>query len=253
MFLFNLTSPRILMGSSGGGGGGGGGSSSSKKRTPTPAPKPQKYSAAANNTARGIPNTKGRNLDADMAAGSNYAPTKNAGTAQAKQYTHTGGSDGPSRKLVPLTSDTPINSKTSVSAKDLASGNVTTFKAKTGTGSITVARGTKFEDVPTVNVGVNGNKTVSNADTYNSTDVASPPKTSPVTPTTSTGTPTPVTAPKTIKPQDGVGGGRDGGDSGKSKASKADEDKLKIKRKAEGVKGYKRKKSSNPMTIKQGN
>lgn len=252
MFLFNLTSPRILMNSDGGGGGGGGSSKSSvrpkARPKPTPAPKPQKYSAAANNTARGIPNTKGRNLDADMAAGSNYAPTKNAGTANAKQYTYTGGTDGPSRKLVPLKNNTPINSKTSVSAKDLKDGNVSTFKAKSGTGSITVAKGTKFEDVPTVNVGVDGKKTVSNADTYNSTDVASP-----TTATiTSTGTSSPVTAPKTIKSQDGIGGGRDGGASGKSKASKADEDKLKIKRKARGVKGYKRNKTSNPMTIKQG-
>ena len=160
---------------------------------------------------------KGRDLDLDMIAGSTYTKDKTTGV---------------------------ISSPTSVTAKDLKSGNVTTYPAKNGTGSVTVKKGTKLEDVPTVNVGVNGNATKSNEDVYSSTPV-----TAPVAPVTSS--PAPVTAPETIAPADGVGGGggRDGGASAKRKASKTNEDKLKIKRKSEGVKGYKT--SKNPMSIKR--
>ena len=136
-----------------------------------------------------------------------------------------------------------ISSPTSVTAKDLKSGNVSTFKSKTGSGSVTVKRGTKLKDVPTVNVGVNGKKTVSNADAYNSKDVATPP------PATVKSSPS-VVAPETTDPSDGVGGGRDGGGSARRKASKANEDNLAVKRKAVGVKSYKRNKAANPMTIK---
>ena len=91
---------------------------------------------------------------------------------------------------------------------------------------------------------MNGKKTVSNVDAYDSKDVAAPT----VAPKSSS---SPVTAPETTDPSDGVGGGRDGGGSAKRKASKADEDKLTIKRKSEGVKGYKTKKAKNPMAIKK--
>ncbi|WMM95736.1 hypothetical protein CRP403_gp22 [Roseobacter phage CRP-403] len=57
----------------------------------------------------------------------------------------------------------------------------------------------------------------------------------------SSGSSSPVTAPEKIDAQDGVGGGgRDGGKSGKQKASKVDEDKLKVQRQAQGVDRYKR-------------
>ena len=107
-----------------------------------------------------------------------------------------------------------------------------------------MARGTKLKDVPTVNVGVDGKKTVSNTDAYDSKDVATPPKAPTVTND-------PVSAPEVTEPEKGVGGGRDGGASAKRKASSADEDKLKIKRKAQGVKGYKRDTNANPMAIKR--
>ena len=249
MFLLNLNGPQIAFSSSGGGGGGGGSSSSSKSPTrpkARPAAKPATKTSGGGKGSKPKSTSGGRNLDADMAAGSTYAPTKNAGTSKAKQSTYTGGTNGPSRKLVPLTKNTPINSKTSVTAKDLKAGNVSTFKSKNGSGSITVARGTKLKDVPTVNVGVNGNKTVKNEDAYDSKDVAAPI----AAPTKSS---SPVTAPETTDPSDGVGGGRDGGGSAKRKASKANEDNLSVKRRAEGVKGYKREKSANPMAIKGGN
>ncbi|MFS9669372.1 hypothetical protein, partial [Klebsiella pneumoniae] len=85
-----------------------------------------------------------------------------------------------------------LASKTSVTAKDLKAGKVTTYKNKSGTGSITVARGTKLKDVPEVNVGGKSNK-----ETYDPVG-STPNKTSPVaaTPTSSE----PVTAPEKISP-----------------------------------------------------
>lgn len=276
MFL-KFLKPQIVFGSggsdSGGGGGGGGGSSSSSKKktttTVTTSPKPKPKPAAKTTTTSSKIGTDagdgmvwaksknsnalvrvsakkssggGRNLDADMAAGSPYAPTKNAGTANAKQYTYTGETDSKDRKLVPLENGTKLNSKTSVTAKDLAAGKVTTYKSKTGTGSVTVARGASLADVPTVNVGVDGKKTVSNADAYDPVG-STPNKTSPV----ATPSSDPVVAPETIAPQDGVGGGRDGGASAKRNKSKVSEDNLKVSRSAEGVDRYKRKQS---MAIK---
>ena len=230
MFLLNLNGPQIAYNSSGGGGGGGGSSSSSSssntrpvarpapKPKPKPAPKPKTSGGGKGSKPKST--SKGRDRDADMFAGSTYKKQPNGS----------------------------YKSPTSVTAKDLKSGNVSTFKSKTGSGSLTVARGTKLEDTPTVNVGVNGGKTVSNTDAYDSKDVAAPTPTAPV----STGkSSAPVTAPETTDPSDGVGGGRDGGGSAKRKASKADEDKLTIKRKSEGVKGYKTKKAKNPMAIKK--
>ena len=76
----------------------------------------------------------GRNLDADMFAGSNYAPTVDAGTANAFQ-----------------TQTSNFNSPTSVTAADLASGNYDQFKTPEG-GSITVAKGTSAQDVPMVDI-----------------------------------------------------------------------------------------------------
>ena len=52
-------------------------------------------------------------------------------------------------------------------------------------------------------------------------------------------------SPEVIKPLSGVGGGRDGGAAGKSKAGKTDESKLKIKRTSKGVKDYRIKKSNS--------
>ena len=213
MFLTKFTEQQICFGAGGGGGGGGGG---------------------------------GRNIDADMFAGSNYGPTTNAGTADARQSTYSGGSRGPSRRSVPVTGKTKsFNSKTSVSARDLSSGNVSTYKAKSGTGSVTVARGTSLSAVPTVNVAVNGGKTRSNSDVYNSKDVAAPNKTSPE-PDSSNNS---VTAPKKIEPENGVGGGRDGGNGRKSKASKTVEDNVALKRNARGVERYRTARSGNSMSI----
>lgn len=266
MFL-NFLKPNIAFGSSGssggGGGGGGGGSSSSssssskpaKKTTTTTTKKKKTSSKIGTDAGDGMVWAKssnsnalvrvsknkssgGRNLDADMAAGSGYAPTKNAGTSKAKQVTYTNDTDGPKRKEVALTKKTPIQSKTSVTAKDLKAGKVTTYKAKSGTGSVTVARGTKFEDVPEVNVGGKTNK-----ETYDPVG-STPNKTNPVT--TKTTSTEPVTAPETIRPQDGVGGGgRDGGKSGKLKASKVNEDNLRVQRNSEGVDRYKRAQASS--------
>ncbi len=224
MFLNKLFGPQIVFGSSGGGSGGGGSSRSS---------------------------SRGRNRDADMAAGSRYAPTKNAGTSRARQVTYTGGSNGPSRTTRSIGgggkgSSRSLNSPTSVSAKDLKSGNVSTYKNKTGGGSVTVSRGTALKDVPQV-----GSKP--NSEVYSSKDVATPPPMAPV----SSGSNAPVTAPELIDPADGVGGGRDGGGSAKRKASKTQEDNIAITRAAEGVDGYKRKRSDkskaaeNPMSIRK--
>lgn len=239
MFLNKLFGPQIVFGS-GGGGGGGGGSSSSRssapktsprpkpRPAPKPAPKPKpkpapkpKSSGGGKGSSKPKSTSKGRDLNADMYAGSTYKKQPNGS----------------------------YKSPTSVTAKDLKSGNVSTYKSKTGTGSITVARGTKLADVPTVNVGVNGGKTRSNADVYDSKDVAAPKTTAPV----STGSSAPVTAPERIDPTDGVGGGRDGGGSARRKASKTSEDNVQVKRAAEGVDKYKKKRTvaakANPMAI----
>lgn len=222
--LSKLFGPQIAYGSSGGGSGGGGGggggssrSSSSQSRSrrtapkpkPKPAPKP-KSSGGGKGSSKPKSTSKGRNRDADMYAGSRYK----------KQ------------------ADGSYKSNTSVSAKDLKSGNVTTYKAKNNTGSITVARGTKFEDVPQVG-------TKPNSQVYNNVDVASPTKQAPVQ---SGGSSAPVTAPEKISPQDGVGGGRDGGGSAKRKASNVNEDNIRVKRQAQGVDKYK---NTQTASIKQ--
>lgn len=287
MFLTDLIKPQIAFGS-GGGGSGGGGSSSSKSKSSSSKSK-SKSSGGGKGSSSKSTSSGGRNLDADMKAGSNYAPTKNAGTSKAKQttpkattsspkssgggkgskpkststgrnldadmfagsgyaptknagtkdayqVTYTNDTYGPDRKEVKVTGKTTdFNSKTSVTAKDLADGNVSTYKAKNGVGSVTVAQGTKFDDVPEVDVG--GKK---NSDAYDNKDVATPTKTPPVVTTNNGGGSTaPVTAPEKIDPRDGVGGGRDGGKARKSTASKTDEDKVAIARKAQGVNRYK--------------
>ena len=81
--------------------------------------------------------------DADMFAGSNYAPTVNAGTANAilsAGAQNTGDRDN----------NSTISSPTSVTAADLANNNVETY-GTTGGGSITVADGTAASDLPMVN------------------------------------------------------------------------------------------------------
>ena len=231
MFLTKLFQSKIVFGGDGGGGGGGGGSSSKSKSKPAPKPVAKKSS--------------GRNLDADMFAGSGYAPTKNAGTSKAKQVTYTHATDRDDRRQVPVTgSTTSFNSKSSVSAKDLADGNVSEYKAKTGGGGLIVSRGTTLDQAPQVDA-TSGGRT--NREVYDSTDVRAPTTATPVT-TGDGGSSAPVTAPQTIDPKDGVGGGRDGGKARKSKASKTNEDKIAVKRKSMGISRYQTVRS-NPMAI----
>ena len=236
MFLTNLFQSKIVFGGDGGGGGGGGGSSSSSS-APKSSPRPR---------ARPKPKPKksrGRNLDADNFAGSDYAPTKNAGTSKAKQVTYTHATDRDDRRQVPVTgATTSFNSRSSVSAKDLADGNVSEYKSKTGKGGLIVSRGTTLDQAPQVDA-TSGGKT--NKEVYDSTDVRSTATTT--TTDTGGGSSSPVTAPKTIDPKDGVGGGRDGGKARKSKASKTDEDKIAIKRKSLGISRY--QKSNNSLAI----
>ena len=229
MFLIKLIKPQIAF-NKGGGGGGGGSSSKSSKPKPAPKPKPKK--------------TGGRNLDADNFAGSGYAPTKDAGTSKARQVTYTSATDRADRKEVPVTgATTSFNSKSSVSAKDLADGNVSEYKAKTGGGGLIVSRGTTLDQAPQVDA-TSGGKT--NREVYDSTDVRAPTTTTTVT--NGGGSSAPVTAPETIAPKDGVGGGRDGGKARKSKASKTNEDKIAVKRKSMGISRYQTVRS-NPMAI----
>mgnify|MGYP007005168383 FL=1 len=230
MFLSKVTKPQIAFNK---GGDGGGGSSSKSKSKPTPKPVAKKSS--------------GRNLDADNFAGSSYASTKNAGTSRAKQVTYTHATDRDDRKRVPVTgSTTSFNSKSSVSAKDLADGNVSEYKAKTGGGSLIVSRGTTLDQAPQVDA-TSGGKT--NQEVYDSTDVRAPVTTATVTTGGGGGgSSAPVTAPQTIDPKDGVGGGRDGGKARKSKASKTNEDKIAVKRKSMGISRYQTARS-NPMAI----
>jgi len=232
MFLTKLFQSKIVFGGDGGGGGGGGGSSSKSKSKPAPKPQAKKSS--------------GRNLDADNFAGSSYAPTKNAGTSKAKQVTYTHATDRDDRRQVPVTgSTTSFNSKSSVSAKDLADGNVSEYKAKTGGGGLIVSRGTTLDQAPQVDA-TSGGKT--NQEVYDSTDVRAPVTTATVTTGGGGGSSAPVTAPQTIDPKDGVGGGRDGGKARKSKASKTNEDKIAVKRKSMGISRYQTARS-NPMAI----
>ena len=234
MFLTKLFQSKIVFGGDGGGGGGGGGGGSSSKSKSKPAPKPQAKKSS------------GRNLDADNFAGSSYAPTKNAGTSKAKQVTYTHATDRDDRRQVPVTgSTTSFNSKSSVSAKDLADGNVSEYKAKTGGGGLIVSRGTTLDQAPQVDA-TSGGKT--NQEVYDSTDVRAPVTTATVTTGGGGGSSAPVTAPQTIDPKDGVGGGRDGGKARKSKASKTNEDKIAVKRKSMGISRYQTARS-NPMAI----
>jgi len=230
MFLTKLFQSKIVFGGDGGGGGGGGGSSSKSK----PAPKPVAKKSS------------GRNLDADNFAGSSYAPTKNAGTSKAEQVTYTHATDRDDRRQVPVTgSTTSFNSKSSVSAKDLADGNVSEYKSKTGGGGLIVSRGTTLDQAPQVDA-TSGGKT--NSEVYDTTDVRAPTTTAPVTTGGGGGSSAPVTAPQTIDAKDGVGGGRDGGKARKSKASKTNEDKIAVKRKSMGISRYQTARS-NPMAI----
>lgn len=268
MFLKDLIKPRIAFGggggSSGGGGGGGGSSKSSNK------PKPQAKSKAGTDAGNGMvwkdnggyytrvrsSSGGGRNLNADNFAGSGYAPTKDAGTSKARQVTYSNDTYGPSRTSRPVTgSTTNFQSKTSVTAKDLKDGNVTTYRAKNGVGSVTVAQGTAFDDVPQVDVGGKTNEEV-----YDKTDVATPTNTTTIN--TDSGSSTPVTAPEKIDPRSGVGGGRDGGKASRLKASKTEEDKIALQRKSRGVSRYKisggraaaasvKGTRVNPMSIRQ--
>jgi hypothetical protein len=200
----------------------------------------------------------GRNVNADNFAGSGYAPTKDAGTSKARQVTYSNDTYGPSRTESPVKgSTTNFNSKTSVTAKDLKDGNVTTYRAKNGVGSVTVAQGTAFKDVPQVDVG--GRK---NSEVYDTRDVATPTYRPPVTTTGGGGSSAPVTAPEKIDPRSGVGGGRDGGKASRLKASKTEEDKIALQRKSRGVSRYKiaggraaaaadKNTRVNPMSIRQ--
>lgn len=202
--LSKLFGPQIAFGSSGGGsrgggGGGGGGSSRSRSR-----PRPRSTS-------------RGRNRDADAFAGSRYKPASSSRSSRSSSNSGKG------------------SSSSSVTAKNLRNNNVSTYRNNKG-GSLTVARGVKLANAPTVNVGVNGGATRSNTSVYNSKDVAGPVKQAPVQSGSSSA---PVTAPEMINPQDGVGGGRDGGGSAKRKASSVNEDNIRVKRQAEGVKQYK--------------
>ena len=242
MFLTKLFQSKIVFGGNGGGGGGGGGSSS-KSSAPKSSPRPKARPAPKPQAKK----SSGRNLDADNFAGSGYAPTKNAGTSKAKQVTYTHATDRDDRRQVPVTgATTSFNSKSSVSAKDLADGNVSEYKSKTGGGGVIVSRGTTLDQAPKVDA-TSGGKT--NSEVYDTTDVRAPTTTAPVTTGGGGGgSSAPVTAPQTIDPKDGVGGGRDGGKARKSKASKTSEDKIAVKRKSMGISRYQTARS-NPMAI----
>lgn len=242
MFLTKLFQSKIVFGGNGGGGGGGGGSSS-KSSAPKSSPRPKARPAPKPQAKK----SSGRNLDADNFAGSGYAPTKNAGTSKAKQVTYTHATDRDDRRQVPVTgATTSFNSKSSVSAKDLADGNVSEYKSKTGGGGLIVSRGTTLDQAPKVDA-TSGGKT--NSEVYDTTDVRAPATTAPVTTGGGGGgSSAPVTAPQTIDPKDGVGGGRDGGKARKSKASKTNEDKIAVKRKSMGISRYQTARS-NPMAI----
>lgn len=243
MFLTKLFQSKIVFGGNGGGGGGGGGSSS-KSSAPKSSPRPKARPAPKPQAKK----SSGRNLDADNFAGSGYAPTKNAGTSKAKQVTYTHATDRDDRREVPVTgATTSFNSKSSVSAKDLADGNVSEYKSKTGGGGVIVSRGTTLDQAPKVDA-TSGGKT--NSEVYDTTDVRAPTTTAPVTTGGGGGggSSAPVTAPQTIDPKDGVGGGRDGGKARKSKASKTNEDKIAVKRKSMGISRYQTARS-NPMAI----
>ena len=226
------------------------------KNAGTSKAKQEKYSHSTDNddrmqipvkTGTDTKNSGGRNLAADMFAGSGYAPTKDAGTSKARQVTYTSATDRADRKEVPVTgATTSFNSKSSVSAKDLIDGNVSEYKSKTGKGGLIVSRGTTLDQAPQVDA-TSGGKT--NSEVYDSTDVRSPSTTTPViTGDGGGGSSAPVTAPETIAPKDGVGGGRDGGKARKSKASKTNEDKIAVKRKSMGISRYQTVRS-NPMAI----
>ena len=221
MFLKELFSPQIAYGSGGGGSGGGG---SSSRRRSAPAPTPVRSSGGKGSKPAPAPKPKaapvkrGRNLDADMYAGSTYK----------KQ------------------ADGSYKSPTSVTAKDFKDKNYTEFKAKSGSGSVVVARGSKLSDVPQVG-------TRPNSQVYNDKDVMT--ANSAITaPSSDSGASKPVAAPERLDETSGVGGGRDGGGSAKRKASKTSEDKVTVDRKAEGVGKYKSAKTAkknNPMAIKK--
>ena len=109
------------------------------------------------------PTSQGRNLDADNFAGSTYAPTSNAGTSTAYQTTQNN-----QGQTVAVDADTTeFNSPTSVTAGDLAAGNVDTYKNNKG-GSITVKKGANPNDIPMVDALGDG---VDNGLVYDGIDV----------------------------------------------------------------------------------
>ena len=265
MFLLNLFGPQIAFGSSGGGGGGGGGGSSSSKSKSKPKPAAKTSGGGKGSKPKAV------NPNAAMAASMKSAGIMTVGGKQTPKTPYKAGNpairetNSKGSKIVGgLNADKKVSMATNkdgslyvpYNGKDAHNYNAVSKANPTGK---TIMNSTIPDNDKMV---AHIQQSAKEVATYNDS-VTAPTTTAPVT---SGGSSAPVTAPEVIDPKDGVGGGRDGGASGKSKAGKADEGKLNIKRKAEGVDQYKNKKTEkgkvgtvagkakvkNPMAIKRG-
>ena len=243
MFLTKLFQSKIVFGGNGGGGGGGGGSSS-KSSAPKSSPRPK---------ARPAPKPKAVNPNAAMATSMKSAGIMTVGGKQTPKTPYNAGNpairetNSKGSKIVGGLDD---NKKVSMATnkdgslyvpyngKDAHNYNAVSKANPTGK---TIMKSTIPDNDKMVEHIQESAKEVA---TYNDSVTA---------PTTTKtvgggGSSAPVTAPQTIDPKDGVGGGRDGGKARKSKASKTSEDKIAVKRKSMGISRYQTARS-NPMAI----
>lgn len=268
MFLLNLFGPQIAFNSGGGGGGGGGGGDSRRdarkktgqanqaagkytniqsyapKSSPKPKPRPATVTKAVNPRAAMHNSMKKAGI---MTLGGKQTPLTpyNAGNPAIRETNSKG-----SKIVGGLYKDQKVSMATNkdgslyvpYDGKDAHNYNA---KSKANPTGKTIMKST----IPDNDKMVAHIKQSAKEVTKYNESVTAPVK-------ASEGSSAPVTAPEVIDPKDGVGGGRDGGASGKSKLGKTDEGKVDIKRKAEGVDRYKTKKTNvkaNPMAIRQSN
>lgn len=284
MFLNDLLKPTIAFNSSGGGGGGGssnsGGSSSKTKSSPKPAEKSSSGGkggkTATTSTKSSAPKTSPRPVARPTTPAPSAAPkpATDPRAAAYKQYADSmkaanimtlGGKQTPaepynagnpaifstnsrgSKVIGALDPSKPPSMATNkdgslyvpYNGKDAHNPNAVSKNNPTGA---TITRSTIPDNEKAVKHVAD---TAAKVDAYNAVTAPAPDR----APDTA-----PVTSPEPTDPRDGVGGGRDGGGSAKRSASKTVEDKITVRRKAEGVDRYKVRKDANgapqnPMAI----
>jgi len=256
-------------GSGGGGGGGGGGGSSSSKPKPKPKPKAKPKDKSGTDAGNGMVWKKNSGgYYTRVKAPAKTTPTK-ASTSTANAYKqmastmtqagimNVGGKQTPAAPAKvgnqPIKQTSVKNGKVTSKIVGALDPKKPVSVSKNADGSVYVPYDGKDAHNPNAKTKNNptGKTVFKNTLPDNENNIKNSKQTAaqveavsaPVK--QSSGSSSPVTAPEKIDAQDGVGGGgRDGGKSGKQKASKVNEDNLKVERQAKGVEQYKRTQSN---------